>query len=350
MHILVLLIVASAFLISSPAAYAQSRICRDLAEMARGGGDTRGAQRELREATKAAKSRRCLGFFFRNRDRSCRALIARIDRLEHRLERGNSRQRLSGRQLQREMSRHGCLEKTPQTKADRSPSRYKTVCVRKCDGYFFPLAYQQDKGGFNRDQNICQGIYGKDQAELYFFPSDGTIDNARSISGEAYKDKSFAFLYQRQFRQDCQGQLHAGLSKVRASFLAAADRVRFKQFAVIPIPVPRPSSSDEPDVWKPRGIPAAQPVNYVVEGVEPYLPDKSSSLAFSGADPTDDSRKIATEAGMGTVAYGEPRTVGDSNPFVEANTGAPAKIPGYTPPQIKDFRAALRASALPRPP
>ena len=350
MHILViLLIVAPAFLISTPAAYAQSRICRELVEMAPGGGDARGAQRELREATRAAKNRRCLGFFFRNRDRSCRALIARIDRLEHRLQGGNSRPRLSGRQLHREMSRHGCLEKKPQTKADRSPSSYKTVCVRKCDGYFFPLAHQQDKGGLNRDQNICQGIYGKDQAELYYFPSDGTINNARSIGGDDYKDKSFAFLYQREFRQDCQGQLHAGLSKARVSFLAATDKVRFKQFAVIPIPVPRPSSSDEPDVSKPRGIPVAQTVSYV-EGFEPYLPEESSSLAFSGAHPTGDSRKFATEAGMGPVAYGEPRTVGDSNPFVEANSGAPAKIPGYTPPQIRDFRAALRASALPRPP
>ena len=72
--ILALLIASSAFVISTPAAEAQSRICRQLVEMARGGGDSRDIQRELREAIKAADSRRCFGFFFGKRDSSCRAL------------------------------------------------------------------------------------------------------------------------------------------------------------------------------------------------------------------------------------------------------------------------------------
>jgi hypothetical protein len=190
------------------------------------------------------------------------------------------------------MSRHGCLEKNPQTNAKSDPSGqgYRTVCVRNCDGYFFPIAHQRHKGGFERDQKICHGMYGEDQAELYYYPSAGTIDAARSISGDAYKDQSFAHLYQREFRPECQAQLQAGMSKVKESFIAATEKDRFTQFAMIPIPVHRPSSSDEPDISEPIGAPEAQVVSRVIEGFNTYLPDETP-LAFSGADTTQARRE-----------------------------------------------------------
>jgi hypothetical protein len=290
--ILALLIASSAFVTATPAAEAQSRMCRQLAEMARGGGDSRDVRRELREAIKAADNSRCFGFFFGKHDSSCRALKARINRLEHSLQRGNSRPRLSDRQLQREISRHGCLERTPQTKVASGPSGqgYRTVCVRKCDGYFFPIAHQRHKGGFERDQKICGGIYGGDHAELYYYPSDGTIDTARSIGGRAYKDQSFAHLYQREFRPECQVQLQAGMSRVIESFIAATEKHRFKQFAMIPVPVPRPTARDEPDILEPIGAPEAQVVSRVIGGFNPYLPDETP-LAFSDADTTQARRE-----------------------------------------------------------
>jgi len=289
--ILALLVASSAFVISTTTtAEAGSRMCRQLVEIAQGGGDSREVRRELRQAIKAADKRGCFGFFFRKRDQSCRTLISRIDRLEHAIQRGNSRPRLSEQQLQRKMARHGCLERKPQTNA-LSPSGqgYRTVCVRKCDGYFFPIAYQRQKGGFERDQKICNGIYGEELAELYYYLSDGTIDIARSTSGGAYKDQPFAYLYQREFRAECQGQLQAGLSKVKESFLAATEMGRFKQVAMVPIPVPRPSSSNGPEIAEPISARNAQVVSRVIDGFNTYLPDEAP-LAFSGPDTTQARR------------------------------------------------------------
>jgi hypothetical protein len=95
---------------------------------------------------------------------------------------------------------------------------------------------------------------------------------------------------QREFRAECQGQLQAGLSKVKESFLAATEKGRFKQVAMIPIPVPRPSSSDEPEISEPFSAPEAQVVSRVIDGFYAYLPDETP-LAFSGPDTTQARRE-----------------------------------------------------------
>jgi hypothetical protein len=37
----------------------------------------------------------------------------------------------------------------------RRPGTFRTVCVRTCDGYYFPISYSTVPNRFTDDQNTC---------------------------------------------------------------------------------------------------------------------------------------------------------------------------------------------------
>jgi Protein of unknown function (DUF2865) len=61
-----------------------------------------------------------------------------------------------------------------------------TVCVRACDGSFFPVSYV---GAANRSdtlEQVCRSLCPNTDVALYSFPFGGTIDEAVSSTGEPY--------------------------------------------------------------------------------------------------------------------------------------------------------------------
>ena len=40
--------------------------------------------------------------------------------------------------------------------------KYRTLCVRMCDGYYWPVSYSIARSGFYRDANICRQGRGRD--------------------------------------------------------------------------------------------------------------------------------------------------------------------------------------------
>jgi hypothetical protein len=147
--------------------------------------------------------------------------------------------------VQRELARNGCLETSPVEDVDAAASEgYRTVCVRSCDGYFFPMGFSQSKSDFARHRTMCKGLYGSASADLYFYPSGKTADEMVSVEGKAYAKQSFAFAFQREFRPACQAELKRGFEQVRDAFLAETSKEAFRKFKSIPIPVPRPTAED----------------------------------------------------------------------------------------------------------
>jgi hypothetical protein len=45
---------------------------------------------------------------------------------------------------------------------------YRTVCVRMCDGYYFPISFSSKPGEFGRDQKVCSAMCPGAEARLYF--------------------------------------------------------------------------------------------------------------------------------------------------------------------------------------
>ncbi len=81
---------------------------------------------------------------------------------------------------------------------------YRTVCVRLCDGYFFPVSFSTLKNHFDRDIDACQSKCAA-PAELYYYQNPGgTIEQALSAKNQsAYMSLRTAKRYQKEYVQGC---------------------------------------------------------------------------------------------------------------------------------------------------
>jgi hypothetical protein len=92
----------------------------------------------------------------------------------------------------------GGVQPLPQT------STFRTVCVRTCDGFFFPVSFTTVPARFGQDDNICRRTCPGAEAILFSYPNPGgTIEQATSTSGQAYSSLPNAFKYQTEFVKDC---------------------------------------------------------------------------------------------------------------------------------------------------
>jgi hypothetical protein len=83
-------------------------------------------------------------------------------------------------------------------------STFRTVCARTCDGFFFPVSFSTVPARFGQDENICRRTCPGTEAIMFSYPNPGgSIDQATSSSGQAYKDMPNAFKYQTEFVKDC---------------------------------------------------------------------------------------------------------------------------------------------------
>jgi hypothetical protein len=88
---------------------------------------------------------------------------------------------------------------------DGAPSgTYHTVCVRSCDGYYFPISYSTTPSRFPDDQRVCQRLCPAAEATLYAFRNPGEgMEQAMSINGQPYTSLPAAFQYRKQFTPAC---------------------------------------------------------------------------------------------------------------------------------------------------
>ncbi|HYC25274.1 MAG TPA: DUF2865 domain-containing protein [Roseiarcus sp.] len=78
----------------------------------------------------------------------------------------------------------------------------KAVCVRSCDGYFFPVSYSAG-GHMNDLQEMCHALCPNAEVALYSYSPSGDIDQAVSIEGARYVDLPNAFKYRKTFDGSC---------------------------------------------------------------------------------------------------------------------------------------------------
>lgn len=151
-------------------------------------------------------------------------------------------------------------------------SSYKTVCVRTCDGFFFPISNSTTSRNFGRDEAVCKGKFPGSDVALFYHSrgADNAMERARSIDGRAYSSMPFAFRYRDAYDPSCKFN-RRGLQQVTlgngtpVAFSARnpkAREVRFGQNG--PIPLPRPALGLDPETqmnmagnFRPSGLPLA---------------------------------------------------------------------------------------------
>ena len=79
---------------------------------------------------------------------------------------------------------------------------YRTLCVRTCDGYYFPVSFSTTSQLFARDAETCNAMCPATETKLYFHRvPDEESEAMVSLAGEPYTALPTAFLY-RQRRTD----------------------------------------------------------------------------------------------------------------------------------------------------
>jgi hypothetical protein len=94
----------------------------------------------------------------------------------------------------------------PGTPVDAGPQSgtYRTVCVRTCDGGYFPISFATVPGRFPDDEKACKALCPATEANLYAYRNPGEdMNQAVSISGQPYASSPNAFRFRQEFNPSC---------------------------------------------------------------------------------------------------------------------------------------------------
>jgi len=116
-----------------------------------------------------------------------------------------------------------------------SGGTFRTLCVRTCDGYFFPVSFSTGKSQFANDEARCSEICPAAQTELYVYRNPGG-DQAQmmSLAGDLYSEQPFAYRYKSEFVEGCscrasrQSRLRSAWTEVGTG---SGDRVFFSDIS-----------------------------------------------------------------------------------------------------------------------
>jgi hypothetical protein len=81
---------------------------------------------------------------------------------------------------------------------------FKTVCVRTCDGGYFPVSFATVPARFGEDENKCKALCPATEAALYAYRNPGEdINQAVSVNGQPYTALPNAFKFRTEFNPTC---------------------------------------------------------------------------------------------------------------------------------------------------
>jgi len=202
------------------------------------------AEEAFRTAKAKADNRRCYEetFFFGRSlrrtpecielDREARKAQRRVKSLRGRIDRIRRSGSAQSRQdeLIAELARYGCGEdyerqyeaRRPsffsffddrdrprrQRRERRSPSElpfatYRTMCVRQCDGYYFPISFSTLPSQFQADETQCRQRCAAPTALFVYRNPGEDVENMVSLDGKPYTELNNAWLYREKFIDGC---------------------------------------------------------------------------------------------------------------------------------------------------
>jgi hypothetical protein len=77
------------------------------------------------------------------------------------------------------------------------------VCVRTCDGSFFPVSYSGAGSRADSLEDVCRALCPNADMALYSFPFGGTVDEAASATGEPYANLPNAGKFEKAYDPSC---------------------------------------------------------------------------------------------------------------------------------------------------
>lgn len=232
-----------------------------------GRGDVGKLQRQLADAQNDARRAGCRRILFGRPGKNCPAIMARINQLQRDIGRARAggggsfavnNSRFERDRIRNALARNGCeIPSRGSGGMEYAGSGYRTLCVRTCDGYYFPISFSTNRSRFKIDEAVCKSMYGGASAELFVHSNGSPSDTAVSLKGEPMVNSTNAFAYRHFYSGACQAQLHRGLANLGEAFLARIaeaqsatppkDRRPTKAPELLPDPVARVAHGQDPE-------------------------------------------------------------------------------------------------------
>jgi hypothetical protein len=221
-----------------------------------------------------ARQANCFGgrffLFRRGPDPSCDMLIPRLRDMQENLARLDHMRRRGGdgsdriRELQGMMNAYGCdlpggeSENPPGGNFIFEPNEpsymgngtYRTLCVRTCDGYYFPISFSTTSDHFAEDQHACETMCPGAEARLFYYENPGgSPENMTSIAGEPYSSLPTAFKYRTSIDSACTCRPAGGYT---VTATAQSEGQTIAEDPTAPVPRPRPGFGEDPETLADR--------------------------------------------------------------------------------------------------
>ncbi len=81
---------------------------------------------------------------------------------------------------------------------------FRTVCVRSCDGGYFPVSFATVPARFPDDEKTCKALCPAAEATLFTYRNPGEdMNQAVSVNGQPYSALPNAFRFRNEFNPSC---------------------------------------------------------------------------------------------------------------------------------------------------
>lgn len=138
---------------------------------------------------------------------------------------------------------------TAQTERGFGGGSYRTLCVRTCDGYYFPISFATRRSNFASDEAVCRQMCPSADVALYAHRNPGqSSTDARSVTDETpYSALATAFSYRTSFNPSCTCGTPTTFQAMNGGYNAANLVATPAAEAVPPIPGAAPFLGEDPE-------------------------------------------------------------------------------------------------------
>lgn len=122
---------------------------------------------------------------------------------------------------------------------------FRTLCVRTCDGYYFPVSFSTTSAFFARDAETCSAMCPASETKLYFHRVPEEESEAMiSLQGEPYTALPTAFLYRKRRTETADPSCTCGRPQITASAQPEQSSIIEPDVApAVPTPDQKPADS-----------------------------------------------------------------------------------------------------------
>jgi hypothetical protein len=129
---------------------------------------------------------------------------------------------------------------------------YRTLCVRTCDGYYFPISFATVQSKFAEDEETCRNLCPAAEVSLYIHRSPGEESEAMvSLAGEPYVSLANAFKYRKEYDKACTCGTPVAIARALEAppdpGMTPVDPASLPRAKPAPLPVARPGSGEDPE-------------------------------------------------------------------------------------------------------